>query len=47
MENPVYDLIIGNVSDARLPDKPDHNWQVNTVETIDNRSETKKNLIHH
>lgn len=24
MENPVYDLIIGNVSDARLPEKPDH-----------------------
>lgn len=33
MENPVYDLIIGNVSDARLLDKPDHNWQVNAVET--------------
>lgn len=33
MENPVYDLIIGNFSDARLLDKPDHNWQVNAVET--------------
>lgn len=33
MENSVYDLIIENVSDARLPDKPDLNWQVNAVET--------------
>lgn len=32
-ENPVYDLIRGNVSDARLPHKPDHNWQVDAVET--------------
>lgn len=48
IENPVYDLIIGDVSDARLPDKPDHNWQVNAVETRDRQqNETKKNLIHH
>lgn len=32
-ENSVYDLIIENVSDARLPDKPYLNWQVNAVET--------------
>ena len=26
MENPVYDLIIGNISGAREPDDPDPNW---------------------
>ncbi|XP_048777367.2 uncharacterized protein LOC125681360 [Ostrea edulis] len=33
MENPVYDLIVGNVPDARPPDKIDPNWQVSAVET--------------
>ncbi|CAC5377448.1 unnamed protein product [Mytilus coruscus] len=34
MANPVYDLIIGNVGDAREPGKPDHSWQhTDAVET--------------
>lgn len=42
MENPVYDLIIGNVSDARLPEKPDHNWQVNAVKTRQQKRNKEK-----
>ncbi|XP_061171098.1 uncharacterized protein LOC133180643 [Saccostrea echinata] len=42
MENPVYDLIIGNVPDARLPDKADENWQVNAVETRQQKRNREK-----
>ncbi|XP_062610800.1 uncharacterized protein LOC134272595, partial [Saccostrea cucullata] len=33
MENPVYDLIVGNVPDAKPATQPDPDWQVNAVET--------------
>lgn len=33
MENPVYDLIVGNVPDAKPANQPDSEWQVNAVET--------------
>ncbi|XP_060553668.1 uncharacterized protein LOC132714768 [Ruditapes philippinarum] len=35
MENPIYDLIIGNISSARNPESPDPNWklQVSAVQT--------------
>lgn len=29
IENPVYDLIVGNVPDAKPADQPDPDWQVN------------------
>ena len=42
MANPVYDLIIGNVEDAREPGKPDPLWQqtgaVETREQVRNKS---------
>ncbi|XP_078336880.1 uncharacterized protein LOC144626502, partial [Crassostrea virginica] len=33
MENPVYDLIVGNVPGAKSPDEMDQKWQANAVET--------------
>lgn len=33
MENPVYNLIVGNVPDGKPTDQPDPDWQVNAVET--------------
>ena len=33
MDNPVYDLIVGNVSDAKPANQPDPEWQINAVET--------------
>ena len=28
MERPMYELIIGNIKDAREPNNPDENWEV-------------------
>lgn len=42
MENPVYDLIVGNVPGARSADKPDPEWQVNAVETRQQRRDKNK-----
>lgn len=42
MENPVYDLIVGNVPDAKPPDKMDPNWQVSAVETRQQRKNKEK-----
>ena len=42
MENPVYDLIVGNVSEARPADKPDPEWQVSVVETRQQRRNKDK-----
>ena len=33
MENPIYDLIIGNIKGAREPNSPDPEWTVNAVQT--------------
>lgn len=44
MKNQVYDLIIGNVSDARLPDKLDHKWQFNAVKTRQQKRNRRKTL---
>ena len=33
MDNPVYDLIVGNVPDAKPANRPDPEWQVHAVET--------------
>ena len=33
MENPFYDLIIGNIKVAREPNSPDPEWTVNAVQT--------------
>lgn len=44
MKNQVYDLIIGNVSDARLPDKLDNTWQFNAVKTRQQKRNRRKTL---
>ncbi|MCG7875094.1 MAG: RNase H-like domain-containing protein [Candidatus Thiodiazotropha endolucinida] len=33
MENPMYDLIVGNIDGARDPGTPDSNWEINAVQT--------------
>ena len=33
MERPMYELIIGNIKDAREPNNPDENWGVGAVQT--------------
>ena len=33
MENPIYDLIIGNIKGAKEPNSPDPEWTVNAVQT--------------
>ena len=33
MENPIYDLIIGNIDGARDPNNSDCDWEVNAVQT--------------
>lgn len=42
MENPVYDLIVGNVPDAKPADQPDPDWQVNAVETRQQKRDKSK-----
>ncbi|XP_065921901.1 uncharacterized protein [Magallana gigas] len=42
MENPVYDLIVGNVPDAKPADQPDQDWQVNAVETRQQKRDKSK-----
>ena len=43
MENPAYDVIIGNIEGAREPNDPDLEWLVNAVETrAQKKTEEKK-----
>ena len=40
MQNPVYDLIVGNIEGARLPGEPDPNWQL--VQAVETRAQKKE-----
>ena len=40
MQNPVYDLIMGNIEGARLPGEPDPNWQL--VQAVETRAQKKE-----
>ena len=40
MQNPVYDLIVGNIEGARLPREPDSNWQL--VQAVETRAQKKE-----
>ena len=46
MENPLYDLIIGNVSGARDPQRPDEEWQpparLKATNEVDEMTPTEK-----
>ena len=42
MENPAYDIIIGNIEGAREPNDPDNHWQVNAFETRSKAKKTKQ-----
>lgn len=41
MDNPVFDLIIGEVDNARKPHDPDPEWKPNTVSTVETRKQVK------
>ncbi|XP_062572173.1 uncharacterized protein LOC134234132, partial [Saccostrea cucullata] len=42
MENPVFDLIIGEVHDARKPHDPDPEWRPKTVLAVETRQQAKE-----
>ena len=41
MENPVFDLIIGEVDDARKPHDPDPFWKPQTVSAVETRQQVR------
>ncbi|XP_062590636.1 uncharacterized protein LOC134252230 [Saccostrea cucullata] len=42
MENPVFDLIIGEVENARKPHDPDPEWKPNTITAVETRQQVKE-----